>query len=170
MSEAIRAGERVVLSALLPEHWDAVARIYAEGIATGNSTFETDVPVWEAWDSKHLAEHRLVALSDGQVVGWAALSSVSERCVYAGVTEGSVYVAAAARGRGVGRALLEELIRGSEAAGIWTIQAGIFPENEASVRLHERVGFRVVGLRKRLGQREGVWRDVLFLERRSDLI
>jgi L-amino acid N-acyltransferase YncA len=109
-------------------------------------------------------------VSDGEVVGWAALSAVSERCVYAGVTEGSVYVAAAARGRGVGRALLEELIRRSEEAGIWTIQAGIFPENAASVRLHERVGFRVVGLRERLGQREGVWRDVLFLERRSDLI
>ena len=170
MSEAIRAGERVVLSVLLPEHWDAVARIYAEGIATGNSTFETDVPAWDTWDAKHLAEHRLVALSGGQVIGWAALSSVSERCVYAGVTEGSVYVAAAARGRGVGQALLEELIRRSEETGIWTIQAGIFPENEASVRLHERVGFRVVGLRKRLGQREGVWRDVLLLERRSDLI
>ena len=158
------------LTPLLPEHWHAVACIYAEGIATGNSTFETDAPAWEAWDAKHLPEHRLIALSDGEVVGWAALSAVSERCVYAGVTEGSVYVAAAARGRGVGRALLEELIRRSEEAGIWTIQAGIFPENVASVRLHERVGFRVVGLRKRLGQREGVWRDVLFLERRSDLL
>ena len=170
MSEHIPAGCDVLLVALLPEHWDAVARIYAEGIATGNSTFETDVPAWETWDAKHLAEHRLVALSGAGVVGWAALSSVSERCVYAGVTEGSVYVAAAARGRGVGQALLEELIRRSEEAGIWTIQAGIFPENVASVRLHERAGFRVVGLRKRLGQREGVWRDVLFLERRSDLL
>ena len=170
MSEHIPAGRDVLLVALLPEHWDAVARIYAEGIATGNSTFETDVPAWETWDAKHLAEHRLVALSGAGVVGWAALSSVSERCVYAGVTEGSVYVAAAARGRGVGQALLEELIRRSEEAGIWTIQAGIFPENEASIRLHERVGFRVVGVRQRLGQREGVWRDVLFLERRSDLV
>ena len=170
MSEPIPAGDGVLLSPVLPEHWDAVARIYAEGIATGNSTFETDVPAWEAWDAKHPPEHRLVALSDGEVVGWAALSPVSERCVYAGVTEGSVYVAAAARGRGVGRALLEELIRRSEEAGIWTIQVGIFPENVASVRLHERVGFRVVGVRKRLGQREGVWRDVLFLERRSDLV
>jgi L-amino acid N-acyltransferase YncA len=162
--------QNVLLTPLLPEHWDAVARIYAEGIATGNSTFELDVPAWEAWDAKHLADHRLVAVSDGQVVGWAALSAVSERCVYTGVTEGSVYVAAAVRGRGVGRTLLEELIRRSETAGIWTIQAGIFPENEASVRLHEQAGFRVVGVRKRLGQRDGVWRDVLFLERRSELI
>jgi L-amino acid N-acyltransferase YncA len=170
MGELTPVPDDIALSPLLPDHWDAVARIYAEGIATGNSTFETDVPGREAWDAKHLPDHRLVALSDGEVVGWAALSPVSERCVYAGVTEGSVYVTAAVRGRGVGQALLEELIRRSEEAGIWTIQVGVFPENEASIRLHERVGFRVVGLRKRLGQREGVWRDVLFLERRSDLI
>ena len=158
------------LTELLPEHWDAVARIYAEGIATGNATFETEVPPWEAWDEKHLPDQRLVAQSGGAVVGWAALSAVSDRCVYAGVAEGSVYVGAQARGGGVGRALLEELIRRAETAGIWTIQAGVFPENEASVRLHERVGFRVVGVRERLGQREGIWRDVLFLERRSKLI
>src|SRR6202142_4537061 len=109
MSGLIPARDDVSLVALLAEHWDAVARIYAEGIATGNSTFELDVPAWEAWDAKHLADHRLVAVSDGQVVGWAALSAVSERCVYTGVTEGSVYVEAAARGRGVGRTLLEEL-------------------------------------------------------------
>jgi L-amino acid N-acyltransferase YncA len=160
----------VLLTPLLPEHWKAVARIYAEGIATGNATFETELPAWEAWDEKHLADHRLVALSDGRVVGWAALGAVSERCVYAGVAEESVYVAASARGRGVGRALLEELIRRSEDAGIWTIQTGIFPENEASLRLHERVGFRVVGVRRKLGLHEGVWRDVVFLERRSELI
>jgi L-amino acid N-acyltransferase YncA len=158
----------VVVAPLLPEHWDDVARIYGEGIATGNATFETEIPAWEAWDAAHLAEHRLVALADGgRVVGWTALAPVSGRCVYAGVAENSVYVAADARGRGIGQGLLEELIRRSEQAGIWTIQTGICPVNEASLRAHERVGFRVVGVRKRLGQREGVWRDVMFLERRS---
>lgn len=160
----------VVLAAMLPEHWDAVARIYADGMATGNATFETDIPTWQAWDESHLANHRLVALADSRVLGWTALSPVSDRCVYAGVAEESVYVAADARGRGIGRLLLEELIRASEAAGIWTVQTGILPENDASLRLHERVGFRVVGVRQRLGQREGVWRDVVFLERRSALI
>lgn len=149
------------------EHWDEVARIYAEGIATGNATFETEVPSWEQWDASHLADHRLVALRAGEVAGWAALSPVSDRCVYGGVAEESVYVAGEARGQGVGRELLEALIAGSEAAGIWTIQTGIFPENEASVRLHERVGFRIVGIRERLGRHNGVWRDVLLLERRS---
>jgi L-amino acid N-acyltransferase YncA len=160
----------VLVAPLLPEHWDAVARIYAEGIATRNATFETEVPAWETWDAGHLDDQRLVALIDEEVVGWTALSPVSERCVYAGVAEESVYVAAEARGRGIGQALLEELIRRSEQAGIWTIQTGIFPENEASLRLHERVGFRVVGVRRRLGQRDGVWRDVVFLERRSGVI
>lgn len=155
---------------LLPEHWDDVARIYEEGIATGNATFETGVPSWQAWDASHLPEQRLVALDGGTVIGWAALSPVSGRCVYAGVAEGSVYVAEGARGRGVGKALLEELIRRSEQARIWTIETGIFPENEASLRLHERVGFRVVGVRERIGQLHGVWRDVVFLERRSGLV
>jgi L-amino acid N-acyltransferase YncA len=148
-------------------HWDEVARIYAQGIATGNATFETEVPSWEAWDASHLADHRLVALRDGEVAGWAALSHVSDRCVYGGVAEESVYVAEEARGQGVGGELLEALIASSESAGIWTIQTGIFPENEASVRLHERVGFRIVGTRERLGRLNGVWRDVLLLERRS---
>jgi L-amino acid N-acyltransferase YncA len=152
---------------LRAEHWDAVARIYAEGIATGHATFETEVPSWERWDAAHLADHRLVALRDGKIVGWAALSPVSARPVYAGVVEESVYVAEEARGRGVGQELLEALIAGADAAGIWTIQTGIFPENESSVRLHERVGFRVVGVRERLGRHHGVWRGVLFLERRS---
>jgi L-amino acid N-acyltransferase YncA len=155
---------------LRAEHWDAVARIYEQGIATGHATFETEVPSWEQWDASHLAGHRLVALRDGEVAGWAALSPVSDRCVYGGVAEESVYVAKEARGRGVGRELLEALIAGSEAAGIWTIQTGIFPENEASVRLHERVGFRVVGTRERLGKRGDVWRDVLLLERRSSKV
>jgi phosphinothricin acetyltransferase len=152
------------------EHWDDVARIYAEGIAGGQATFETEVPSWEDWDRAHLAEHRLVAVSDGRVAGWAALSPVSDRCVYGGVAENSVYVAEEARGRGTGRSLLEALIASSEAGGIWTIQAGMFPENEASVRLHERAGFRVVGRRERLGKLDGVWRDVLLLERRSPIV
>jgi phosphinothricin acetyltransferase len=155
------------IAPLLPAHWEAVARIYAEGIATGHATFETDVPTWEAWDAGHLDHPRLVALDGGEVIGWAALSPVSGRCVYAGVAEESVYIAGPARGRGVGRALLEELIRRSEQAGIWTIQTGIFPENTASLALHARVGFRVVGTRERIGRHRGVWRDVVFLERRS---
>jgi L-amino acid N-acyltransferase YncA len=160
----------VTVEPLLPEHWDAVARIYAEGIATGNATFETHVPEWDVWDRAHLETLRLVALREGQVVGWAALSPVSERCVYAGVAEESVYVAAEARGRGIGQELLQELIQRSEQAGIWTIQTGIFPENQQSLRLHERVGFRVIGVRQRLGQRDEVWRDVIFLERRSPIM
>jgi L-amino acid N-acyltransferase YncA len=152
------------------EHWDAVSRIYAEGIATGHATFETEVPSWEHWDAAHLADHRLVALREGKVVGWAALSPVSKRPVYSGVVEESVYVAEAARGQGVGRKLLEALIASADAAGIWTIQTGIFPENDVSVRLHEAVGFRVVGIRERVGRHQGVWRDVLFLERRSPVV
>jgi phosphinothricin acetyltransferase len=152
------------------EHWSDVARIYAEGIATGDATFETDVPTWERWDASHLAEHRFVAVRDGAVVGFAAVSGVSDRCVYEGVVENSVYVAEAARGAGVGRLLLERLIASTESAGIWTIQSGIFPENVASLALHARVGFRVVGRRARLGKLHGVWRDVLLVERRSEAI
>ena len=160
----------IAIAELSPDHWPEVARIYADGIATGNATFETEVPDWEAWDSSHLAEHRFVALRDGDVVGWAAVSSVSDRCVYGGVVENSVYVAEDGRGRGVGVRLLEQLIASTEAAGIWTIQTGIFPENQVSVRVHERVGFEVVGRRKRLGKLNGEWRDVLLLERRSEII
>lgn len=160
----------IVIVELQPEHWPAVARVYAEGIATGDATFETDVPAWDRWDAGHLREHRLVALREGQVVGWVAASAVSDRCAYAGVVEHSVYVAESARGQGVGRALLEALIVSTEAAGIWTIQTGVFPENTASLRLHERVGFRVVGRRKRIGKRDGVWRDVIAIERRSPVI
>jgi phosphinothricin acetyltransferase len=160
----------VAIEELRPEHWDEVARIYAEGIATGNATFETEVPSWERWDESHLAEHRFVAVLDGRVAGWVAVSAVSDRCVYGGVVENSVYVGADARGRGVGRALLESLVASTEAAGIWTIETGIFPENAASLRIHERVGFRVVGRRERLGKLDGVWRDVLLLERRCPTI
>jgi phosphinothricin acetyltransferase len=150
-----------------PTHWEAAERIYLEGIATGNATFETSAPSWESWDQTHLPELRVVATDGSAVLGWAALSPVSDRCVYGGVAEESVYVAAGARGQGIGRRLLDDLIRRSEDAGIWTIQTGIFPENNVSLRLHERVGFRVVGVRERLGKLDGVWRDVVFLERRS---
>lgn len=152
---------------LSPAHWNDVRAIYEAGIATGQATFETAAPAWAAWDAAHLADCRLVARRDGQIIGWAALSPVSSRCVYGGVAEVSVYVADGARGQGTGRALLAALVAASEAAGLWTLQAGIFPENEASVRLHQACGFRVVGRRERLGQLHGVWRDVLLLERRS---
>jgi len=157
----------VAIAALVPGDWDDVARIYAEGIATRLATFETEVPSWQAWDGAHLAEHRLMARGDGRAAGWAALAPVSSRCVYAGVAEVSVYVAAAARGHGVGTALLSALVASSEVGGVWTLEAGILPENEASVRMHERCGFRVVGRRERLGRMDGEWRDVLLLERRS---
>jgi L-amino acid N-acyltransferase YncA len=148
-------------------HWPAVAAIFAEGIATGQATFETQVPSWEEWDADHLPGQRLVAIDGDEVVGWAALSPTSGRCVYRGVAEVSVYVAERARGRGVGTRLLEALVTQAERAGIWTVEAGIFPENGASVALHRRAGFRVVGTRERLGMLDGSWRDVLLLERRS---
>lgn len=158
---------QAAIASLGPGDWDDVARIYAEGIATRLATFETEVPSWEAWNDAHLAEHRFMAYEAGRAAGWAALAPVSSRCVYAGVAEASVYVAAAARGRGVGTALLSALVASSEAGGVWTLEAGILPENEASVRMHERCGFRVVGRRERLGRMDGEWRDVLLLERRS---
>ena len=141
--------------------------IYLEGIATGDATFEQNAPEWEHWDTGHLSAGRIVARSDGEVLGWAALSPVSGRCVYAGVAEVSVYVAGRSRGRGIGKALLSRLVSDSEAAGIWTLQAGIFPENRASIELHERAGFRIVGTRERLGCMHGRWRDVVLMERRS---
>jgi len=149
--------------------WDQVAAIYAEGITTGHATFETTVPDWPEWDAARLPTCRLVAREKGRVLGWAALSPVSSRAVYRGVAEVSVYVAASARGKGVGRALLEALVAASEQNGLWTLQAGIFPENEASVVLHQQCGFRVVGQRERIGRMDGCWRDVLLLERRSEV-
>jgi len=146
--------------------WPQVASIYADGIAGGDATFEVDVPSWERWDAGH-PSLRLVAEEDGRVVGWAALSPYSDRRCYRGVAEESVYVGADARGRGVGRALLEELIARAEADGYWTLLAGIFPENLASVALHTSCGFRVVGTHVGLGEKDGMWRDVLWLERRS---
>jgi phosphinothricin acetyltransferase len=148
--------------------WPEVARIYEDGMRSGNATFETGVPSWEAWDAAH-TDIRLLAALDGTAAGWAALSPYSDRGCYAGVAEDSVYVASWAQGRGVGGALLDELIERSEATGIWTLQAGIFPENKASLRLHLGRGFRLVGVRERIGELNGVWRDVLLLERRSEV-
>jgi phosphinothricin acetyltransferase len=156
-----------------PDDWAAVRAIYSEGITTGDATFETELPEWETWDGNHRKDCRLIARSgeqaseDGQILGWAALSPVSARRVYAGVAEVSVYVAAASRGRGVGQALLNTLIEESERAGIWTLQAGIFPENAASSAVHKNCGFREVGVRTRVGKLGATWRDVLLLERRS---
>ena len=155
---------------LRSDDWPEVARIFEEGIRTGNATFETEVPSWEAWDAAHLAEHRLVAVRDGNVVGWIALAPVSSRCCYAGVAEVSAYVAEAARGEGVGRELLAALIESAERAGIWTLETGVFPENAPSLALLQRLGFRVVGTRERIGEMHGMWRDVVFLERRSEVV
>lgn len=152
------------------EDWGSVKVIYAEGLATGNATFETEVPTFEAWDKSHLQTCRLVARSEGNVVGWAALSPVSRRHVYRGVAEVSIYIAASARGMGAGKTLLRALIVESENAEIWTLQAGIFPENVASLALHRACGFRELGRRERIGQMNGVWRDVVLLERRSKIV
>lgn len=149
--------------------WNAVRAIYAEGIATGHATFETEIPEWRAWDRSHLRDCRLVAKAKGQVVGWAALSPVSERCVYAGVAEVSIYITSSARGQGIGKTLLKALIDKSEKVGIWTLQAGVFPENTASIALHKACGFREIGYRSRIGQTGDVWRDVVLLERRSEI-
>jgi L-amino acid N-acyltransferase YncA len=152
------------------EHWPAVEEIYLQGIATGNATFETESSGWENWSARHHGHSRMVASADDRVLGWAALSPVSTRRVYAGVAEVSIYIAEAARGKGVGRALLQTLIEESEQNGIWTLQAGIFPENPASIALHKSCGFREVGRREKIGQLKGVWRDVILLERRSSVI
>ena len=150
-----------------PGDWPAVRAIYEQGLATRQATFETKAPPWEEWDAGHLAEHRLVAEGDGEVIGWVALSAVSRRDCYAGVTEGSVYVAESCRGQGLGKALLTELVNRADAAGIWTIQTSIFPENVASIELHKRCGFRIVGTRERIAQLDGAWRDTMLLERRA---
>ena len=157
----------IALRAMRAADWEAVGDIYRQGIATGEATFETTVPTWEDWDAAHLTTGRLVAIRDDTVIWWVALSPTSGRCVYGGVAETSVYVAAAGRGLGVGRRLLSAAIAASEQDGLWTLQAGIFPENTDSLRLHAACGFRVVGTRERLGQLAGRWRDVVLLERRS---
>jgi len=149
------------------EHWPEVLRIYLEGIATGNATFEVEAPSWEKWDGSHLPNCRLIAQEESKILGWAALSPVSSRRVYAGVAEVSAYVAEAARGKGIGKSLLSALIESSEDCGVWTLQAGIFPENAASITLHKSLGFREVGRRERIGKMGEAWRDVVLLERRS---
>jgi L-amino acid N-acyltransferase YncA len=159
-----------VIRAMVPGDGSSVLAIYMEGIATGDATFQTEAPSWESWDASHLKSCRVVSVTDDVVSGWAALSPVSDRCAYAGVAEVSVYVAAAYRGRSLGRQLLEALVQASEEKGLWTLQAGIFPENVASVAVHERCGFRIVGRRERLGKLAGVWRDVMLLERRSGVL
>ncbi|WP_190213365.1 GNAT family N-acetyltransferase [Kitasatospora indigofera] len=152
-------------------HAPQVLAIYRAGIDEGNATFETEAPAWEAFDAGKLPAHRHVALEPGgRVLGWVAASRVSDRCAYAGVVEHSVYVHPDARGRGVARALLDALIHSTQAAGIWTVQSGIFPENTASLALHRRAGFRVIGTRERIGRHHGVWRDVVLVERRSPVV
>jgi len=155
---------------LRPGDWAEVARIYAEGIATGNATFETEVPSWEDWDAAHLPAHRFVAERDGLACGWIAAVPVSSRRCYEGVAELSVYVGEEARGQGIGADLLAAVIESSERAGVWTLQTGVFPENAASLALLRRFGFRAVGTQERIGRLHGIWRDVVLLERRSEVV
>ncbi len=155
------------ITALLSEHWPAVKTIYEQGIATGQATFQTSAPTWEEWNTSHLDHSRLVALEDEEVIGWAALTPVSGRCVYAGVAEVSIYIAPAHRGKKIGEILLKALVDSSEKHNIWTLQAGLFPENPASLKIHENSGFRIVGYREKIGRQNDVWRDTLLLERRS---
>jgi L-amino acid N-acyltransferase YncA len=161
---------RPELHRLEPAHWPAVARIYWDGIRNGLASFETEVPSWPAWDAAHLEDPRLVATAFGEVIGWAALAPASGRRCYRGVVENSVYVDDEWRGRGVGRLLLDGLCRRAEQSGIWMIQTSIFPENRASLQLHLRCGFRIVGVRERIAKRDGLWRDTVLLERRSSTV
>jgi phosphinothricin acetyltransferase len=160
----------VLIEPMTDRHASQVLAIYQAGIDEGNATFETRVPAWPQFAAAKLAGHSYVATGEGGVLGWVAASPVSSRAAYAGVVEHSVYVADRARRLGVGRALLDALIASTEAAGIWTIQSGVFPENTASLALHERAGFRVIGIRERIGQHHGRWRDVVLIERRSPLV
>ncbi|MBB3186598.1 GNAT family N-acetyltransferase [Microbacter margulisiae] len=157
----------VIIEKMTEKSWKEVAKIYQAGIATKNATFETEVPDWETWDKSHRKDCRLVALMNHQIVGWVALSSVSSRCIYAGVAEVSIYVNPDFQRKGIGDKLMEAVITESEAKGIWTLQAGIFPENKGSLALHYKHGFRTVGIKKRIGKMDNIWRDVTFLERRS---
>lgn len=158
------------LRALEEKDWQAVSMIYQQGIDTGNATFEQDVPTWQDWNNSHLQMCRIVAEIDNQVVGWVALSPVSSRCVYGGVAEVSVYVSSDFGGQKIGTQLLTHLIEQSEQNGIWTLQAGIFPENIASLKLHFKVGFREVGFREKIGKMNGIWRNTLLLEKRSTIV
>jgi L-amino acid N-acyltransferase YncA len=159
----------MVIKEMLPDHWEAVKKIYELGIATGMATFEIKAPDWEEWDKNHLPHSRLVCLIDERVAGWVALSPVSGRRVYHGVAETSIYVHPSFKGMGMGIVLMEHLIRESEKNGLWTLQAGIFEENKASIRLHEKSGFRKVGFREKIGQLNGVWHNTVLFERRSKI-
>ena len=160
----------ITIEALQPAHWPDVREIYREGIETGQATFETAVPTWEDWDTGHHSNCRFITRIDHKIAGWAALSPVSRRQVYNGVAEVSIYIAAAARGQGIGKKLMQTVVTFSEEAGIWTLQSSVFPENEASVALHETFGFRIVGTRERIAQLHGSWRNTVLLERRSNVI
>ena len=160
----------IEIKPLEPLHWNEVRRIYEEGLYTGNATFQTSAPEWDEWDKTHLQTGRLIAIENEKIIGWAALTPVSGRCVYGGVAEISVYVSENARGKGVGKELLKSLIENSEANGFWTLQAGIFPENVASIKIHEATGFRIIKKKKKIGKMNGHWRDTILLERRSQTV
>jgi L-amino acid N-acyltransferase YncA len=162
--------KELMITEMYSEDWDQVKAIYLEGIATGNATFQTEAPSWENWNNGHLQDCRFVARTEGKIVGWTALSPISSRCIYSGVAEVSVYISEYVKGMGIGSKLLKTLIETSEQKGIWTLQSGIFPENTASLKLHNKFGFRVVGHRERIGKMNGIWRDIVLLERRSKII
>lgn len=162
--------KNIIIDHMLKDDWEQVKCIYLEGIDSGNATFQTKAPSWQEWDNGHLQDCRLVARYESNILGWAALTPVSSSCAYAGVAEVSVYVREESNGNGVGSLLLSSLIEQSERKRIWTLQAGIFPENIPSLKLHYKFGFKDVGRRERIGQMNGVWRDVLLLERRSNVV
>ena len=160
----------IVFRSMTADDWTSVAEIYRQGIETGNATFQQEIPTWDGWNSEHIKSCRIVALIENEIVGWAALTAVSGRCVYAGVAEVSVYVANKYRGQKIGTKLLDKLIFESENEKLWTLQAGIFPENFASIKIHEELGFRKIGHREKIGKMDGIWRDTILLERRSKVI
>jgi len=161
---------RITTRPMHASDWPRVSEIYAEGISTGFATFEKEIPTYESWDSAHISACRLVAINENKIMGWAALSPVSSRCVYGGVGEVSVYVGQNSRGMGVGKLLMGALITESEKEGLWTLQSGIFPENKGSIKLHEELGFRYIGKRERVGRLNGLWKDNLLYERRSEIV
>ncbi len=165
-----RMDDAIKIHPMVPEDWEDVRRIYLEGIDTGNATFQQEAPSWTEWNETHITTCRLVARSASAVLGWAALSPTSGRCVYGGVAEVSIYVSQINRGKGIGSRLLNALIEESEQNGFWTLQAGIFPENSASLKLHKAFRFRAVGRRERIGKMNGMWRDIILLERRSHVV
>ncbi|MDB4903083.1 MAG: ywnH [Mucilaginibacter sp.] len=155
---------------LTKRHWPQVKAIYESGVATGNANFTHPATQWNNWDNAHVKTCRLVAIENDEVLGWAALAAVSDNCVFTGVAEDSVYVAENSRGKGIGKQLLKEIVKSSEENNFWTLESRIFPENIASIKIHEENGFRIVGSRERIGQLHGIWRDTLLLERRSIIV